>query len=57
MFDDLLEDLAAIGTQDVRQASLDEIEDLCKNPVFRILCDLCDVLEPRRGKKRSVKCR
>ncbi len=46
MFDALLEDLEALTTADVRSASLDEIEDLCKNPVFRLLCDLCDVLHP-----------
>jgi len=53
MFDDLLDDLAALSTADVRQATLDEIEDLCKNPVFRLLCDLCDVLDPRPARERS----
>ena len=51
MFDEVLDALDAIGTQEVRTATLNEIADLCKNPVFRILCDLCDVLHPRKVKK------
>jgi len=51
MFGDLLDALEAISAQDVRSATLDEIEDLCRNPVFRILCDLCDVLHPEKVKK------
>jgi len=51
MFDDILDAFAALSTTDVRQASLDEIDDLCRNPVFRLLCDLCDVLHPRTQKK------
>jgi len=51
MFDDLLEALQQITPSDVRQSTLDEIEDVCRNPVFRLLCDLCDVLHPRSAKK------
>jgi len=52
MFEDLLAAFELLGVADVRAASLDEIEDLCKNPVFRLLCDLCDVLHPRKASKK-----
>jgi len=50
VFENLLEDLQLLSAHDVRTARLDEIEELCKNPVFRLLCDLCDVLHPRKAK-------
>jgi len=55
MFDDLLDSLAALSVADVRSASLDEIEDVCKNPVFRLLCDLCDILHPQKSRRRSTR--
>ena len=41
MFDNLLEDLQALGTAEVGRATLDELEELCRNPVFILLCDYC----------------
>ncbi len=55
MFDDLLDALGTLSISDVRSASLNEIDDLCKNPVFRLLCELCDVLHPRTQKKARAK--
>jgi len=54
MYDDLLDALDQLSTQDVRQSTIDEITALCSNPVFRLLCDLCDVLSPR-VKKKAIK--
>jgi len=54
MFDDLMDSLEQLSTQDVRQSTIDEITALCANPVFRLLCDLCDVLSPR-NKKKAIK--
>ena len=51
MFDGLLAELELLSRNDIRQASLDELDDVCKNPVFRILCDLCEVLHPKERKK------
>ncbi len=51
MFEDLLASLELLSASDVRQASLDEINDVCKNPVFQLLCDLCEVLHPRKASK------
>jgi len=50
VFEDLLAALQLMSTQDVKQATLDELEDVCKNPVFRFLCEICDVLHPRKEK-------
>lgn len=52
MFDDLIAALELMGVADVRQATLDEIEDVCKNPVFRLLCEICEVLHPRKERKK-----
>jgi len=48
----LLEELRTLSTSDVkREASIDEIDDVCKNPVFQLLCDLCEVLHPKKESK------
>ncbi len=47
----LLEDLQMMDSADVQSATLDELEEVCRNPVFRLLCDVCDAL-----KKREKKC-
>jgi len=52
MIDDLLGVLETMNVQDVRQMSFDEIDDLCKNPVFLLLCDFCQFWLDR---KRKVK--
>jgi len=46
MFDDLLEDLEALSKSDVGQARLEELDELCKNPIFRLLCRVCDQIDP-----------
>lgn len=51
MFDDLMDSLDQLSKEDVRSATLNELDQLCRNVVFRLLCDLCDVLEPRGEKK------
>ena len=51
MFDDLIADLELLSTGDVRSATLLEIDELCKNRVFQLLCEICDVLHPRKARK------
>ncbi len=47
----LLEDLQAMDSADVQSATLDELEEVCRNPVFRLLCDVCDALKRKEPKK------
>ncbi len=47
----LLEDLQMMDSADVQSATLDELEEVCRNPVFRLLCDVCDALKKREEKK------
>ncbi len=47
-FSNLLEDLQLMTKEDCEECTIREIEDLCRNPVFHLLCDLC-----RRGSAPS----
>ena len=48
----VIEDLEAMDKGDVQSATLDELEEICKNPVFRLLCEVCDALR-RKGKEEK----
>lgn len=43
-FINLLEDLQAMTREDCEDCTVRELEELCRNPVFHLLCDFC-----RRG--------
>lgn len=52
----LLEELRTLSTSDVkREASIDEIDEVCRNPVFQLLCDLCEVLRTQKDPKGHFK--
>jgi len=48
MVEELLAVLELYGVQDVREMTISELEQICVNPVFRILCDVCDHFYPNR---------
>lgn len=47
MFDELLDVLDGLEGE-IRDASLEEIEDLCGNIVFQLLCDLCEAMKEKK---------
>lgn len=47
MFDDLIAELDNLDAHDVQESLLEELEDLCGHPIFRLLCDTCERLYPR----------
>jgi len=52
MLEHLFEELAALTPAEVREGiSIQEIDDLCHNKVFRLLCDLCNAIHPPEGIK------
>jgi len=52
MLDHLFDELAQLTPGDVRkEISIQEIDDLCHNKVFRLLCDLCNAIHPPEGIK------
>ncbi len=47
MIEDLLELLSTYRIQDVKDSPIRDLEQLCRQPVFKLLCDVCDAL--RKG--------
>jgi len=47
MIQDLLDFLSEWRTQDVKDSPISDLQQLCKQPVFKLLCDVCDAL--RKG--------
>jgi hypothetical protein len=50
MLDDLLSSFQALDKAAIEQSTLEELEDVCKNPVFRMLCDICNAMYPKQRK-------
>lgn len=50
-FANLLEDFEQLTRDDVNEMTIQELEDLCLNPIFQLLCRICESLFPG-GKKR-----
>jgi len=49
----VLAELQALDVNLVKQeTSLVELEDICRNPVFKLLCEICGVLNPEKARKK-----
>ena len=42
MFDELIDALEEIDREDLSELPEDELDDLCDNLVFQLLCTMCD---------------
>jgi len=52
ILDGLLEELRSMDVGTVKhETTLTELEALCRNPVFRMLCEICMVLDPPKARK------
>ncbi len=47
MIEDLLDLLSTYSAQDVQDSPIKDLQQLCRQPVFKLLCDVCDAL--RKG--------
>jgi len=41
VFQNLIDDLRGITPEDCKRLTIGELQDLCDNPVFHLLCDYC----------------
>ncbi len=44
----LLEDLQAIPRDDLLDWTLGELKEICGNPVFRLICAICEKLDKEK---------